>query len=227
MKQALLIVFLGLGLVSLAACTTGRQNKTNEEVNPINAGVVPNVQEEVAVEATPLNDGPYALDLEASKVIWRGEKTVIGKAHVGTVNLKSGSLQILAGKLAGGEFVIDMNTLKNDEGLDGLNKHLMSADFFDVATYPESKLVITGVEAGTEADTYQVEADLTIKDQTAPVNFVAKMSADNTTIKAITAFEIDRTNWGLKYGSGKFFQDLGDNLIGDEIQFNIDFQAKR
>ncbi len=227
MKQALLIVFLGLGLVSLAACTTGRQNRAAEEAPLINAGVTQNQQTEPIAEAGPLNDGTYQLDLPASKVVWRGEKTVIGKAHVGTVDLKSGSLQFLAGQLAGGEFVVDMTTLKNDEGIDGLTKHLMNADFFDVAVYPESKLVITDVEAGSEVNTYQVKGDLTIKDQTAPVAFVAKLNTDNTKIMAITEFSIDRTNWGLKYASGKFFQDLGDNLIGDEILFKIDLQAQR
>jgi hypothetical protein len=46
---------------------------------------------------------------------------------------------------------------------------------------------------------------------------------DEKELKANASFDIDRTEWDIKYGSGKFFQDLGDKMINDAftVKFNI------
>jgi len=224
MKQALLIVFLGLVLLSLTACASkSPRSENNAELGEKSAKV--SLSDGESGEPLLLQDGSYGLEAEKSRLAWRGEK-VIGKNHTGTVSVQSGELQVRDNKLIGGEFVIDLKSLKSDEGIEGLEKHLKSADFFDVDLYPTAKLAITGAEAG-EDGFYKISADLTIKDVTAPVNFEAKLSPTAEGLSASAQFEIDRTVWGLKYGSGKFFQDLGDNMINDDIIFDVDLQANR
>jgi polyisoprenoid-binding protein YceI len=229
MKQALLIIILGLGVVALSACTLGPKSPAgeNSELNG-SLSMKQEGQEEVVenIPPAPLVDGNYQVDVNASILTWRGEKNLIGKAHTGTAPLRSGSLQILNGQLSGGEFIVDLNALKSDEAIEGLETHLKSADFFDVAAYPEAKLVITSVELGDDALSYKVKADLTIKGTTAPVSFSAALSQSANVLMAISEFEIDRTVWGLQYASGKFFQDLGDKVISDEIKFGVNLQAR-
>jgi hypothetical protein len=39
--------------------------------------------------------------------------------------------------------------------------------------------------------------------------------------KATAKITIDRTKWDIKYGSDKFFEDLADKAIKDEIEFDV------
>jgi hypothetical protein len=38
---------------------------------------------------------------------------------------------------------------------------------------------------------------------------------------AVAAFKIDRSKWDIKYGSGSFFDDLGDKMIYDDIELTV------
>ena len=70
----------------------------------------------------------YNVDLAASVLNWKGTKPL--GAHDGVVSLKNGSLVLEEGKLIDGEFVIDMNSIKNvdmkgTEGAGKIEGHLM------------------------------------------------------------------------------------------------------
>jgi len=62
-----------------------------------------------------------------------------------------------------------------------------------------------------------VTADLTIKGITVPVTFDLALG-DGT---ARTSFKINRTKYDIKYGSGSFFDNLGDKAIDDEFELNV------
>ncbi|MES0884167.1 YceI family protein [Roseibium sp. SCP14] len=69
-------------------------------------------------------------------------------------------------------------TIKADSiatGFKPLDEHLSSADFFEVATYPEITFVSTGVER-TGEDTAKVTGDLTIHGTTKPVTLDTKLT---------------------------------------------------
>ena len=67
------------------------------------------------------------------------------------------------------------------------------------------------------SDIYTVTADLTIKGITVPVTFDLALG-DGT---ARTSFKINRTKYDIKYGSGSFFDNLGDKTIDDEFELNV------
>ncbi len=161
------------------------------------------------------------VNVEKSKVTWKGYK-VTGE-HEGTVNLKEGFLTFEAGKLIGGEFIIDMTTISSTD-LEGewkekLDGHLKADDFFGVANHPTAKLVITKVTEANDG-AYNVTGNFTIKGVTQPASFL--LSADDTS--AIASIKLDRTKYGLKYGSGSFFDNLGDKAINDEFDLNVNLQ---
>jgi len=82
---------------------------------------------------TPNNVGEgVPVDTNKSVITWKGYK-VTGE-HAGTLKVKSGDLDFTAGKLTGGNFVIDMASLAVTDLTGGnaakLAGHLKSPDFF-------------------------------------------------------------------------------------------------
>ena len=176
-----------------------------------------------AIAAHAENPGNESkVNVTASTLEWTGRK-VTGK-HNGTVNLKEGNLQIKDGFLLGGSFVIDMTTIKCTD-LDGeyagkLEGHLKADDFFGVATYPSATIVITQANAKGDG-MYEVKANLTIKGVTKPISFNTQVTQEGKKYKATSNITIDRTQFNVKYGSGKFYEDLGDTTIYDEFDLKV------
>ena len=162
------------------------------------------------------------VDNATSSIKWEGAK--VGGSHNGTINLKSGSLSFDNTQLIGGEFVIDMSTITNLD-LEGeykgkLEGHLKSDDFFGVATYPTSKFVITEVTPQGPGK-YKVEGNLTIKKTTKPVKFIAYTKEDGKNLIASADITVDRSEYDVRYGSGSFFDNLGDKVIYDDFTLSV------
>lgn len=162
------------------------------------------------------------VDVKASTVEWTGKK--VTGAHNGTIQLKEGFLNLTEeGELTGGEFVMDMNSIVVTD-LEGeyktkLEGHLNSEDFFAVEKYSTSKLVIT--EATPKSgNVYSVTGDLTIKGKTEPVTFDMVVKDNSAAAKVV----IDRTKYGIRYGSGSFFDNLGDKTIDDNFTLDVNLK---
>lgn len=157
------------------------------------------------------------VSIKSSSINWTGKK-VTGK-HTGTINLKDGFFTMEGDNITGGEFVIDMTSI-NCTDLSGDSKgqlegHLKSDDFFGVENFPTAKLVITS--AVKEGNSYKVTGDLTIKKTTEPVTFELEKAGDNLS----TVLTIDRSKYDVRYGSGSFFDNLGDKTIYDDFTLDI------
>lgn len=210
------ISIFAASLVLLAACTTGPEVQTTVESN----------EEEVVMEVS--NSEVLMVDLEGSEVKWYGEK-LVGNGHGGTVMLNEGELMRDGENFVGGNFVIDMTTITSDEGLTGLEDHLKNEDFFEVETYPEATFEITEIEQdGTlQEGTHMVSGNLEIKGISRNISFPATVVESETAYEMTAKFVIDRTEWDVRFGSGKFFDDLGDNVISDEMQFEVKLLANK
>ncbi len=162
-------------------------------------------------------------DTSKTKLLWLGEK-VIGQ-HTGSINLQSGWLNWQDNKIVSGEFNIDMTTLKDSEANQKLEGHLKSDDFFGVEKFPTSKLVITG-SSPFDKGTGVVSGTLTIKGVTNPVEFKAAMQKKDDGVWFFTNIVIDRTKYNIRYGSGSFFDNLGDKTIYDEFKLKVNLLVK-
>jgi polyisoprenoid-binding protein YceI len=169
----------------------------------------------------------YKVDASKSEVKWNAKK-VTGE-HYGTVDVKSGSLQVEDNKVKSGTIVMEMTSitvedLTNESMNQKLTGHLKSDDFFSVDNHPESKLELKEVLLKT-GNEYTFTGDLTIKDITHPVTFDATMDVKNGKVTAKGKVEVDRTLYDIKFRSGRFFSDLGDNLIYDTFTLDFDIVA--
>lgn len=183
--------------------------------------------------ATPSPPKPigekYVIDTKESVVMWRAfMQFVLGAGHHGYVYLSKGELMIDKDQLVGGSVVVDMNTIEDEKhGKDNnLINHLKNSDFFDVEKFPISTFGITAVNQ-VNADTLRVSGLLTIKGIMRIVTFPAKMEMKDGVVNATGKLTIDRTLWDVRYKSGKFFDNLKDDAISDNVEFDVKIVAKR
>ncbi len=170
----------------------------------------------------------YKVDPAASSLAWKGEK--VTGMHTGFISISEGNLDIDGDKVTGGAFTIDMNSMTctdlQGETAQKLLGHLKSDDFFGVAQHPTARLVITkAVWQG--GNTYNIAADLTIKGITKPIKFPATVEATADAVTAKASIVVDRTEYNVRYGSGSFFDNLGDKTIYDNFTLDVNLVAKK
>jgi len=158
------------------------------------------------------------IDIKKSSITWTGKK-VTGE-HSGTVNFKEGAVVLKNKKVVGGTFTVDMTSLSNTDqsgsGKTKLEGHLKSADFFSTDEFKTATLVFKTIGEKSPG-LYSVTADLTIKGKTNPVKFDLYVKGKTAT----TEFSVNRTKFGIQYGSGSFFDDLGDRTIYDDFDLKV------
>ncbi len=162
-----------------------------------------------------------AIKTSESTINWVGKK-VTGE-HSGTLNLSEGYLVFDNNNITGGEFVVDMTSLQVTDleagkGKEKLEGHLNSDDFFGVKDHKTAKLVVTKAKKTDKG--FKIAGDLTIKGKTNPIEFDLAVNGDS----ASTTLKVDRTKYDIKYGSGSFFDNLGDKAISDEFELDVNLK---
>lgn len=161
----------------------------------------------------------------AARLTGTGKK-VLG-LHTGTIDITMGSISLDSGKINDGEVVIDMTSLTITDISDRkthseFKDHLWNDDFFSINAFTTSRLKIEHGELLANNE-YNLSGHLTIKDITHPVAFRAKIEILTDFLYSTGEIVIDRTLYNIRYGSGKFIDNLGDKLIHDDfvLQFKL------
>ena len=213
MKKNLFITSLILLVTSLFFSCLERVKSANEGI----------------ASAGPVSRGQtYVIDPTQSVVTWKGAMLVGSNSHEGYISVSKGELMIEEDQLVGGGAQVDMNTIRdeNQQSDNGLVKHLKSADFFDTEKFPFSSIAITGV--GSANDTIKnITGNLTIKGVTHPVTFSTQVKVKDGIARANGRLVIDRTDWNVRYRSGKFYDLLADKVIADSIEIGITIVARK
>jgi polyisoprenoid-binding protein YceI len=178
-------------------------------------------------------DGRFAISTAESLIRWTGRN--LFNHHNGTVRLASGEIHVIDGVLESARFVIDMKSIACEDLVDAqwnamLIRHLHDADFFEVGRFPTAEFVadradaISGSTEGTP--NYLLKGNFTLRGVTRPLEFpVVIASADGKRITGQGQFELDRTEFGSIYGSGKFFRFLGKHVVNDHIHLHVKVHA--
>jgi polyisoprenoid-binding protein YceI len=160
------------------------------------------------------------IDPSKSNITWVGKK--VTGSHEGNIKFQEGSVTFKGAKLTAGIFVvsmasIDVTDLKAGSGKEKLEGHLKADDFFGTEKFPTGTLVFTRI-AAKQNGLYTITADLTLKGITKPVVFDMTVKGS----KAMAKLEVDRTKYDIKYGSGSFFDGLGDKTIYDNFELAVE-----
>ncbi len=187
-----------------------------------------------ATEVASAEGTKFVADANATKITWGGSKPA-GK-HAGTINLSQGEVFVTDGNITAGSFTMDMNsiTVTDLQGDDkaSLEAHLKGTatdgveDFFNTTKYPTAKFEVTSVVPATEGGNVNVTGNLTLLEVTKSITFPATVTVTDNSVSVNTnPFTINRTDWGIKYGSKTFFDNLADKFIEDNITLQINLTA--
>jgi polyisoprenoid-binding protein YceI len=172
----------------------------------------------ITFAAFTFKETTFKIDSQKSKITWFGKK--VTGSHNGTVNLAEGNLTTNGKKLTGGTFTIDMTSLKDADANARLENHLKSDDFFSTEKFPTATLVTSKIES-KGGDQYAVKGILTIKGIANEIEFPATIKVSKGEISAQAKIIVDRTKFDIRYRSGNFFQNLGDKVIEDNFELNV------
>ncbi len=208
-------------IVGLASCSSEGEG-TNNKVEPEGKTSV--------THKILIPDGMYALTKIEPEVSWLAKKFT-GTEHYGTIKAITGKMKVENGNI-NGAVELDMNTFTCTD-LEGEDKqyfeeHLKSSDFLNVDVYPTSEVKILGVQGDNE----NLTASISLKMHGHIVLYKTKITIihneleDGTMTYLISGYlKIDRTKHKMIYGSGSFFDDLGDRAINDEVYIRFTFTA--
>jgi polyisoprenoid-binding protein YceI len=218
-KTSLNIAFVALVALGITSCKDGaKESKTSEVKETLTA----------TLAATP-----YTIQTEKATISWLGSKPV--GTHTGTINVQDGAFYLQGTTIESGKFVIDMSSitvtdLDENSGKESLESHLKGTvegkegDFFNVTKYPTATFEVTGV---TYMDGKTImSGNLTMLDTTQNISFPVLITNQNNMVQVKSeTFTIDRTKWGINYGSKSIFDNLGDKFIADDMEITIDVTA--
>lgn len=218
-KVGALIASIAAGLLLVNSCSS----KHYSDVSVLKA--IDSQKVESSSQTTTL----YQIDTTKSVITWAGSKP--GGAHNGIFMLANGYFEVVDQLLVGGRFTINMNKLQDKDLSDQasrekLEMHLKSADFFNVDTFPFAEFVITKAIVKKKVDAshseYRIEGNLTLKRLTKNIQFTALVEMLNGEIKATTGpLGINRTDWGVNYGSKSIFGNLKNKFIDDQVVITV------
>lgn len=183
----------------------------------------------------PVLDGAYVVNAADSMIRWTGRN--LFNHHHGTVRLAGGEIRMNSGMLEHARLVVDMNTIACEDLVDSqwnamLIRHLRDADFFEVAVYPTAEFVaeqVNAIPASSEGTpNFMVWGSCTLRGVTRALTFpVVVATADGKRLTGQAQFEVDRTEFGSIYGSGKFFRHLGKHVVNDHVHLHVKIHADR
>lgn len=171
----------------------------------------------------------FSVDSGTSTIEWVGRK--VPGAHNGTIRIARGNLEFTDGALTGGKITIDMHSITILDVTDPATNaqfagHLASDDFFAIEKYPTATLEIGSVSK-PENGKYHVAGTLTIRGISHNIEFDTEVdSLDENTVWAVANLVVDRTKYNMRFRSGNFFRDLGDNLIYNDFSLRVRLSAK-
>lgn len=188
--KKLLVGLVALMSIFLVACTAPSDDLARAQVNE-----EPTVEETVITEKIETSNETTTettmegteVPLDTSKSTFEFEGFAPGKSHVGTFENWTGRFVVQGGKIVSAKGTVDPASVKTDSA--GVDKHLKTDDFFDVAKYPEITIVSKTIGDGN------VVADLTFRGVTKEISFPANITSNSIAAE----FALDTTPFAFKY----------------------------
>lgn len=197
------------GLVLVAACGNPATNKSQA------------VTGEATKATSPQTAGgqKYVINPEHSKIEFVGSK--VTGSHNGSFQKFSGEINYTGDPTTSRVSIsMDANSLTTDDPK--LTEHLKTADFFDVAKFPQAKFESTAIKpGGDKGASHTVTGNLTLHGVTKSVTFPATIAATADAVTVNSDFAINRKDFGINYAGA------ADNLIRDDVVLKLTIHAPK
>ncbi|HET9789440.1 MAG TPA: YceI family protein [Pyrinomonadaceae bacterium] len=195
-----------LQLLLLAACSNPASDRPRAVTN----------------QAAPVASGPvtgekYLITPENSKIQFIGSK--VTGSHNGSFGKFSGTIDY-AGQPEKSRVSITIEAASLQADDPKLTEHLKTADFFDVAKYPQATFESTEIKAGGDKGaSHTVTGNLNLHGVTKSITFPATITTSPTQITVESNFSINRKDFGINYAGAS------DNLIRDDVVLTLHVRA--
>jgi polyisoprenoid-binding protein YceI len=169
------------------------------------------------------------IDTSRSEVGWAGKS--VSDTHTGKVKFSKVNLMFQNGRLSGGNFEVDMNSItvediKDPQGVKDFIGHISTEDFFEVSKFPTATFKITDVKL-TRDQEYLVTGDMTIKGITLPITFPASVTKENHRYRLHANVQVDRTAFGIEYGASGKRGSAKDWFIYNEFLLTVNVLSEK
>jgi polyisoprenoid-binding protein YceI len=208
MRRTLAITIIS-GLIFFTACNDPAADATKARTG------------EAAQVASPAiaQGQKYVITSQNSKIEFVGSK-VTGK-HNGSFGDFSGQVDY-TGNPETSRVNITIKTDSITTDTPDLTKHLKTADFFDVAKFPEATFVSTAIKPGGEnGATHTVTGNLTMHGVTKAITFPATINVTPDAATVESSFSVNRKDFGINYAGA------ADNLIRDGVVLTLHIRATK
>lgn len=197
------------GLVLVAACGNPATNKsqavTGEAAN--------------TTSTPPAGGQTFTITPENSKIEFIGSK--VTGSHNGSFQKFSGEIHY-TGDPTTSHVNVTMDTASITTDDPKLTEHLKTADFFDVAKFPQAKFESTAIKpGGDKGASHTVTGNLTLHGVTKSVSFPATIAATPDAVTVNSDFAINRKEFGINYAGA------ADNLIRDDVVLKLTIRGTK
>ena len=208
MRSGVLMMVL-LGLMLVAACGNPATNKSQAVTGEAVTGTAPQTA----------GGQKYLITPENSKIEFIGSK--VTGSHNGAFQKHSGEIDYTGDPTTSRvRITIDTNSITTDDPK--LTEHLKTADFFDVAQYPQATFESTAITpGGDKGASHTVTGNLTMHGVTKSVSFPATIAATADAITVNSNFAINRKDFGINYAGA------ANNLIRDDVVLTLNIRATK
>ena len=205
-----IVITILAGLMILSACSDPASDKTKA----------------VTSEAAPVASQPataqgqkYVITPQNSQIAFVGSK--VTGSHNGSFGDFSGQIDY-NGTPEQSRVNINIKSESITTDTPDLTKHLKTADFFDVAKFPESTFVSTAIKAGGDGGaSHTVTGNLTLHGVTKSVTFPATINVTPEVATVDSTFSINRKDFGINYAGA------ADNAIRDNVVMTLKIRASK
>lgn len=208
MRRSSLILMNLASLLLVSACANPASDKpkaVTSEAAPVSAA-----SPAASVEKYLIKPDTSKIEFDASKVTG---------SHHGSFEKFAGTIEY-AGQPEKSKVKITIETSSVTTDTPDLTKHLKTADFFDVAKFPEAIFESTEIKAGGDKGaSHTVTGNLQLHGVTKSITFPATIVVKPGEITVESTFSINRKDFGINYAGA------ADNLIRDEVVLTLHIRA--
>ena len=196
-----------MGLMFVAACSDPAADQ-------------PRATTGAATQASPQSVAgtKYRITPEQSKIDFIGSK--VTGSHNGSFQKFTGDIDYAgAPERSRVRVTIDADSITTDDA--NLTKHLKTADFFDVAKFPQATFESTEIKPGGQNASHTITGNLTMHGVTKSVTFPATINVTPDVASVDASFSINRKDFGINYAGAQ------DNLIRDDVVLKLTIRAPK